>query len=186
MSDASLILLDRDGVINVDRPEHVVSVQDWIPIPGSLEAMARLCQAGVELAIVTNQSGIGRGLFDVDTLFAIHREMERRLRDLGAWVSALFFCPHHPDAGCTCRKPEPGLLLEAGRRFHTDLSQVAFVGDSERDIQAAQRAGAQAVLVRTGNGKATEARWRNDGGEAAATVFDDLAAFTDHWLAQRG
>lgn len=186
MSATSLILLDRDGVINVDRPEHVVSVQDWVPIPGSLEAMARLCQAGIDLAIVTNQSGIGRGLFDVESLFAIHREMERRLGALGGRVSALFFCPHHPDEGCTCRKPAPGLLLEAGQRFQADLSEVTFVGDSDRDMQAARRAGAQAVLVRTGNGKATEAQWRDGGAEAIAAVFDDLAAFADHWLTQGG
>lgn len=187
MSALPLILLDRDGVINVDRPEHVVSVEQWVPIAGSLEAMGRLCQAGVELVIITNQSGIGRGLFDIEDLFAIHREMQRRLHMLGARVSALLFCPHHPDEGCDCRKPAPGLLLEAGRRFQADLSQVAFVGDSDRDIQAAHRAGAQGVLVRTGNGTETEARWATCFGEdRPAAVFDDLAAFAEDWLARNG
>lgn len=169
-----LVILDRDGVINEDSPDYIKSPAEWIPIPGSLEAIARLNHAGWRVVVISNQSGIARGLFDLNTLFAIHDKMQRQCAELGGRIDGVFFCPHGPEDGCDCRKPKPGLLKEAGRRLQVDLNEVPVIGDSLRDLEAAAAAGAQPILVKTGNGAKTAAslpaKFPN------VRVFDNLAA----------
>ena len=168
-----LVILDRDGVINQDSPSYIKSPEEWKPIPGSLEAIALLNQAGYRVLVATNQSGVGRGLFEMATLNAIHDKMHRALGLVGGRVDGIFYCPHAQDAGCDCRKPKPGLLEEISRRFGVSLEGVPFIGDSLRDLQAATAVGAQPVLVLTGKGKMT----RKDGDLPEGTVVhDDLAA----------
>lgn len=168
-----LIILDRDGVINYDSPSYIKSPEEWKPIPGSLEAIALLNQAGYRVLVATNQSGVGRGLFEMATLNEIHDKMHRALGVLGGRIDGIFYCPHAQDAGCSCRKPKPGLLEEISRRFGVSLEGVPFIGDSLRDLQAATAVGAQPVLVLTGKGKKT----RKDGNLPEGTVIhDDLAA----------
>ena len=168
-----LVILDRDGVINHDSAAYIKSPEEWKPIPGSLEAIAQLNQAGYRVLVATNQSGIGRGLFEMAALNAIHDKMHRALGLAGGRIDGIFYCPHAQDAGCNCRKPKPGLLEEIAHRFGVDLNGVPFIGDSLRDLQAAVAVGAQPVLVLTGKGK----KARNDGGLPAGTVVhDDLAA----------
>jgi D-glycero-D-manno-heptose 1,7-bisphosphate phosphatase len=150
-----LIVLDRDGVINHDSDQFIKSPDEWRPIPGSLEAIARLNHAGYRVIVATNQSGVGRGLFDMGTLNAIHEKMHRALAQVGGRIDAVFFCPHTADAACECRKPKPGLLREAGHRFNVDMSGVPVVGDGLRDLQAAEAVGAQPMLVLTGKGERT-------------------------------
>lgn len=168
-----LVILDRDGVINEDSPEFVKSVAEWRPIPGSLEAIARLCQAGFRVFIATNQSGIGRGLFDYDAFAAINAHMQKLLAELGGRVDGICFAPDHPDQASSKRKPAPGMLLDLGKRLGVSLEYVPVVGDSMRDIDAALAAGARPVLVRTGNGSRTEKEHKLKG----AVVYDDLGAF---------
>ena len=153
-----LIILDRDGVINVDSAEYIKSPAEWKPIPGSLEAIARLNQDGYHVVVATNQSGIGRGLFEVATLNAIHDKMHKALGLVGGRIDAVFFCPHAQDAGCNCRKPKPGLLEDIAHRFNTELAGVPCIGGSLRDLQAAAAVGAKAILVLTGKGKQTAAK----------------------------
>ncbi len=147
-----LIILDRDGVINEDADDYIRSAADWRPIEGSLEAIVRLKHADYRIVIASNQSGIGRGLFDYGALFAMHDKMTRMLADLGTHIDGLFFCPHAPEAGCDCRKPAPGLLEAISRRTGQSLADVPFVGDSVSDIQAAHAVGARPILVDTGKG----------------------------------
>jgi D-glycero-D-manno-heptose 1,7-bisphosphate phosphatase len=166
-----LIILDRDGVINYDSAEYIKSPDEWKPIPGSLEAIARLNQDGYHVVVATNQSGIGRGLFEVAALNAIHDKMHKALGQVGGRIDAVFFCPHAQDAGCNCRKPKPGLLEDIAHRFNTELAGVPSIGDSLRDLQAAAAVDAQAILVLTGKGVQTAA----DGGLPAGTqTFADL------------
>ncbi len=168
-----IIILDRDGVINHDSPAYIKSPEEWKPIPGSLEAIALLSQAGYRVLVATNQSGIGRGLFEMATLNAIHDKMHRALGVAGGRIDGIFYCPHAEDAGCNCRKPKTGLLEEIAHRFGVDLDGVPFIGDSLRDLQAAVAVGAQPILVLTGKGKKT----RKDGNLPEGTVVcDDLAA----------
>lgn len=167
-----LIILDRDGVINVDSGQYIKSPEEWKPIPGALEAIARLNQWGWRVVVATNQSGIGRGLFDMATLNAIHDKMHRALTQVGGRIDAVFFCPHTADARCECRKPRPAMLIEAGRRFGVDLASVPCIGDSLRDLQAADAARAQPVLVLTGKGEAT---LRGGGFPEATMICPDLA-----------
>src|SRR5450756_2364763 len=136
-----LIILDRDGVINSDSDLFIKSPAEWLPLPGSLEAIARLNQAGYRVVVATNQSGVGRGLFDMTTLNAIHDKMHKAVNQLGGRIDAVFFCPHAQDAGCACRKPQPGMLLEIAERFNVALAGVPAIGDSLRDLQAASAAG---------------------------------------------
>ena len=150
-----LIILDRDGVINHDSASYIKSPEEWKPIAGSLEAIALLNQAGYRVLVATNQSGIGRGLFDMATLNAIHDKMHRALSLVGGRVDGIFYCPHAQDAGCACRKPRPGLLDEIAKRFGVSLDGVPFIGDSLRDLQAGAAVSAQPVLVLTGKGKKT-------------------------------
>jgi D-glycero-D-manno-heptose 1,7-bisphosphate phosphatase len=167
-----LVILDRDGVINHDSASYIKSPEEWKPIPGSLEAIALLNQAGYRVLVATNQSGIGRGLFDMATLNAIHDKMHRALSLVGGRVDGIFYCPHANDAGCACRKPRPGLLDEIAKRFGVSLDGVPFIGDSLRDLQAGAAVGAQPVLVLTGKGKKT----RKDGDLPEGTVVHaDLA-----------
>jgi len=172
-----LVILDRDGTINEDSEEYIKSPEEWRPIKGSLEAIARLTQADYRVVVATNQSGIAKGLFDTRTLFAIHDTLLRALAPHGGRIDAFFFCPHAPDAGCACRKPQPGMLLEVARRFNVPLDQAYMVGDTQRDLQAAAAALARPVLVLTGKGAQTRAA----GSLPPATrVFPDLAAFAAH------
>ena len=150
-----LVILDRDGVINHDSASYIKSPEEWKPIAGSLEAIALLNQAGYRVLVATNQSGIGRGLFDMATLNAIHDKMHRALSLVGGRVDGIFYCPHANDAGCACRKPRPGLLDEISKRFGVSLDGVPFIGDSLRDLQAGAAVSAQPVLVLTGKGKKT-------------------------------
>ena len=152
-----LVILDRDGVINVDSAEFIKSADEWKPIPGSLEAITRLNHAGYHVVVATNQSGIGRGLFEVAALNTIHDKMHKALAHMGGRIDAVFFCPHAQEADCHCRKPRPGLLEEIAHRFNTELDGVPVIGDSLRDLQAATQVNAQPILVLTGKGKQTKA-----------------------------
>lgn len=147
-----LIILDRDGVINQDSEDYIKSPEEWVPIPGSLQAIADLNQSGYRVVIASNQSGLARGLFDIDALNAIHRKMQHELGRIGGHIDDIFFCPHGPKAHCNCRKPKPGLLFQASQRFFCDPSAILSIGDSLRDLQAAESFGVKHILVLTGNG----------------------------------
>lgn len=175
-----LIILDRDGVINFDSAQFIKSPDEWKPIPGSLDAIARLNQAGYRVVVATNQSGIGRGLFDMDTLNAIHDKMLKALSQAGGRIDAFFFCPHTGADECACRKPKSGMLEEIAARFNADLTGVPTVGDSLRDLQAAAAVGAQPLLVRTGKGEKTAA---DPDLPPGTLIFRDLAAAVAHILA---
>src|SRR5512134_166437 len=174
-----LVILDRDGVINHDSDEFIKSPEEWKPIPGSLEAIARLNQAGYRVVVATNQSGIGRGLLDMGTLNAIHEKLNKALAPLGGRIDAFFFCPHSADAGCGCRKPATGMFEEISRRLNTELADVPAIGDSVRDLQAAAAAGSRPILVLTGKGRRTL-----DGGDLpdSTEIFRDLAEAVDALL----
>jgi D-glycero-D-manno-heptose 1,7-bisphosphate phosphatase len=176
-----LVILDRDGVINFDSDQYIKSPEEWKPIPGSLDAIARLNQWGYRVVVATNQSGVGRGLFDMDTLNAIHEKMVRLVSQAGGKIDAIFFCPHTNHDECRCRKPLPGMLEEIAQRYNADLTDVPVIGDSLRDLQSAVAVGAQPILVLTGKGKKT----RNDPDLPAITpVFENLAAAVDHLTQQ--
>lgn len=177
-----LIVLDRDGTINHDSEQFIKSPDEWRPIPGSLEAIARLNHAGFRVVVATNQSGIGRGLFDMGTLNAIHEKMHRSLAHVGGRVDAIFYCPHTADSTCDCRKPRAGLLREAGRRFSVDMTGVPVIGDGLRDLQAAEAVGGQPMLVLTGKGEKT---LREGGFPKNTAIFPDLAFAVSALLADR-
>jgi len=183
-----LVILDRDGVINEDSADFIKSLDEWRPIPGSIEAMARLCHGGYRIAIATNQSGLARGLLTPVALNAMHQRLRDLLAAQGARVELIAFCPHGPDEGCECRKPRPGLLLDIAERLGADLRGVPVIGDSLRDLEAALRVGASPWLVKTGKGRQTLAKLheRPDlcllGG---IPVFDDLKAAADVLLDAR-
>ncbi|MBS1270242.1 MAG: D-glycero-beta-D-manno-heptose-1,7-bisphosphate 7-phosphatase [Gammaproteobacteria bacterium] len=183
-----LVILDRDGVINQDSSRHIKTPEQWDPIPGSLEAIARLCRAEYRVAIITNQSGVGRGLYSLDTMNKINMRMFELIRRKGGEVDALLFCPHAPDTGCECRKPKPGLFHELARRSKVNLARTPAVGDSVRDLEAAVAAGARPVLVRTGKGIETlDAIQRSDDERIRqVSVYDDLAAFVDRHMRANG
>ncbi len=177
-----LIILDRDGVINRLLPHGVTCPEEWEALPGSLDAIARLCRAEYRVVIITNQSGIARGRYNINTLNRIHRKMLDELQPIGGEISAIFFCPHGPDDGCECRKPKPGLFLELAERLQCDLRAVYAVGDSIRDLEAAHAAKAKPVLVETGNGIDSAATLANAPAAAQlkeVPVYKDLAAFVD-------
>lgn len=167
-----LIILDRDGVINIDSHEYIKSPDEWIPLPGSLEAIANLTSAGHTIMVATNQSGLARGYFDLPTLDAIHQKMLGLVEANGGKISDIFYCPHHPEEACSCRKPMPGLLTQIADKYQVDLTQAIMIGDSLRDIQAAQAVGCPAALVRTGNGE--DALNRGFGLENVP-IYQDLA-----------
>jgi D-glycero-D-manno-heptose 1,7-bisphosphate phosphatase len=175
-----LIILDRDGVINQDSDQFIKNTTEWKPIPGSLEAIAKLNHAGYRVVVASNQSGIGRGLLDMGALNAINEKMYRILAQVGGRIDALFYCPHAAEANCDCRKPKPGMFIDIAQRFNVDLAGVPSVGDSLRDLQAAAAAGAQPILVLTGKGAKTRAA----GGLPDGTpVFADLAQAVRHIVA---
>jgi len=176
-----LIILDRDGVINHDSDEYIKSPQEWVPIKGSLEAIAQLNHAGYQVVVATNQSGIARRLFDMDNLVQIHNKMHRLVEEVGGHIDGIFFCPHMPRDECECRKPKPGLLLDIGKRFRVDLAGIPVVGDSLRDLQAAANVGASPYLVRTGKG-ARMLGQLEEAGFSQVPVFDDLAAVAEYLL----
>ena len=168
-----LVILDRDGVINYDSDAYIKSPDEWKPIPGSLEAIVKLNQAGYRVVLATNQSGIGRGLFEMATLNAIHDKLHRALGQLGGRIDAIFFCPHAQEDRCGCRKPKAGLYEEIGHRLNISLKAVPSVGDALRDLQAAATVGAQPILVLTGKGQKTA----RDGNLPPQTLtYPDLAA----------
>nr|WP_304664972.1 D-glycero-beta-D-manno-heptose 1,7-bisphosphate 7-phosphatase [Stutzerimonas zhaodongensis] len=174
-----LIVLDRDGVINEDSDAFVKTPDEWIPIPGSLQAIAKLCEAGWTVAVATNQSGLARGLFDPMTLDDMHFKMQRLAMEEGGRVDLIVHCPHGPDDGCVCRKPLPGLFQQVADHFHLDnLDGVPVVGDSLRDLQAGTQLGGAPYLVRTGKGLKTQKGELPPGTQ----VFDDLAAVAEHLL----
>lgn len=174
-----LIILDRDGVINHDQETPIKSPDEWTPIPGSLEAIARLNQAGYRVVVAANQSGIARGLFDIMTLNKIHQKMHEAAQAVGADIDAVFFCPHSADEHCDCRKPQPGMLKSIAQRFDVSLKGVPQIGDSLRDLQAAFVVGCKPYLVKTGKGEKTIAK----GGLPPGTeIFSDLAGAVDHLL----
>jgi D-glycero-D-manno-heptose 1,7-bisphosphate phosphatase len=174
-----LVILDRDGVINEDSDDYIKSVDEWHPIPGSLDAIVRLSQAGYRVFLATNQSAVGRGYIDFDGLFAIHDRLQRLLAELGGRVDGIEFAPEHPDEATDMRKPNPGMLKDIARRLQIKLDNVYFVGDSLGDIQAAHGAGARPVLVRTGSGRCTEKK----PGAEGVPVYDSLADFVGALLA---
>ncbi len=180
-----LVILGRDGILNVFRDDHVKAPQEWIPIDGALEAVARLNQAGWHAVIATNQSGIGRGLVDMTSLNAIHQHMMQLLAEKGGRIDAVFICPHVPQEQCPCRKPLPGLMLQIGERYGVDdMARVPMVCDTERDVQAAQAAGCEPHVVHTGRAAAFTdeqvAAWTV--GIAGAKVHASMAEFADFVL----
>lgn len=185
-SGLKLVILDRDGTINEDRDDFVKSADEWVPLPGALEAIARLNQAGWHTVVATNQSGIGRGLFDMAALNAMHMKMNQALHRVGGRVDAVFFCPHTPQDDCSCRKPRPGLLKLIAERYGIELAGVPTVGDSMRDLRAGEAAGCRPHLVRTGKlGRAGEEAITLACAEVPGTqVHDDLAAFAEALVQQ--
>jgi D-glycero-D-manno-heptose 1,7-bisphosphate phosphatase len=179
-----LIILDRDGTINVDRDDFVKSADEWLPLEGALDAIAKLNQAGYTIAVATNQSGLGRGLYGIAELNAMHNKMQRLLKTAGGRIDSIFFCPHDPTATdttgespCTCRKPLTGLFEQIRDRYGVDLRQVPTVGDALRDMQAGSKAGCPTHLVRTGKSQFKIP----DGLPVGTVVHADLMAFAD-WL----
>ena len=168
-----LIILDRDGVINQDSDNFIKTVDEFIPLPGSLEAITKLKQAGYTVAIATNQSGIARGYYSADVLQQMHDKLSSLLRQLGGSVDYIAFCPHRPDDNCECRKPKPGMYYQIAEHFNLSLEDVPVVGDSLRDLQAAQAVKAKPYLVKTGKGERTIAKGE---GLDGIPVYDDLAA----------
>lgn len=169
----SLLILDRDGVINEESNNFIKEPEEWRPIPGSLEAIASAYREGFRIVVVTNQSGLGRGVLDIDALNRIHKEMHRQVVTAGGVIDAIFFCPHTPEDRCACRKPNPGLYLELAKRLGVSLTGVPAIGDRPSDIEAAKCAGAAPSLVKTGRGCATLA---SDFGLDKVPVYPDLAA----------
>ncbi len=176
-----LIILDRDGVINEDSDSFIKTPDEWIPLPGSLEAIARLTKAGYAIVVATNQSGLGRGFFDIMTLNAIHQKMQNTVKAAGGQIEAIFFCPHTASDNCDCRKPRQGMFSTIAERFDTKLDDVPSVGDSLRDLQAAFLAGCTPILVLSGKGKQT---LENGGLPPKTVIFDNLAAVADHLLSE--
>jgi D-glycero-D-manno-heptose 1,7-bisphosphate phosphatase len=177
MTPTPLAILDRDGVINHESDAFIKRPGEWQPIPGALEAIARLSLVGWQVAIATNQSGLARGLFDIDALNAIHAELMRRVQAVGGAIDLIAFCPHGPDDDCDCRKPLPGLLHQISRRLDRSLVGVPVIGDSWRDLEAARRVGGRPILVLTGRGEQT--REAHAGELVGTAVVDDLAAAVD-------
>ncbi|MEM7406167.1 MAG: D-glycero-beta-D-manno-heptose 1,7-bisphosphate 7-phosphatase [Pseudomonadota bacterium] len=172
-----VVVLDRDGVLNHESADYIKTVAEWQPIPGSLDAVARLNQSGYHVVVATNQSGVGRGLYSYDAMARIHEHMVRQLAQHGAHVDAIFFCTCKPDEQCECRKPKAGMLREIAQRHRVPTAQLCLIGDSRRDLEAALEVGAEAWLVRTGNGADTEVQLP---GEWAIPIFDDLQSAAAH------
>jgi len=179
VSSSKVIILDRDGVINFNSEFHIRSPEEWQPIPQSLESIAKLNQAGYKIAVASNQSGLAKGLFDLNILQAIHDKMYGELAKVGGCIEKVFFCPHFTPDNCQCRKPRPGLLFDIAEYFNISLENVPMVGDSPCDIEAARNAGAQPVLVLTGRGQETA----NDTQLIEnVPIYENLAAFVNDFL----
>jgi D-glycero-D-manno-heptose 1,7-bisphosphate phosphatase len=177
-----VIILDRDGVINYDSDKYVKNVDEWEPIPESLEAIANLTQLGYKIVVCSNQSGIGRGMFTVKDLNDIHEKMHKLVEQPGGNIAAIFFCPHTPDDNCNCRKPKCGMIEDICERFNIDnMSNIMMVGDSERDLQAIHSVGGIPVLVKTGNGKKTLAKGKLPPG---TLVFENLLEVSEYLMAR--
>jgi len=174
-----LLILDRDGVINQDSDDYIKSLEEWLPLPGAIQAIAQLSKAGWTVAVATNQSGLARGYYDEATLASMHDRLRQLVAEQGGDLGLVVHCPHGPDDGCSCRKPMPGMLLQIGGHYRTSLKDVWFVGDTSGDLQAALAVGCQPVLVRTGKGERTLAKTL----PANTLVFDDLAAVAAQLLA---
>jgi D-glycero-D-manno-heptose 1,7-bisphosphate phosphatase len=179
-----LVILDRDGTINRASDEFVKSPEEWQPLPGALEAISRLNHAGFHVVLATNQSGLGRGLFDMAALNAVHAHMLKSLAAVGGRIDAIFYCPHGPDEGCACRKPAPGLLQQIEERYGVNLKGVPYVGDSLRDMLAAQAAQCAPHLVLTGRHADLKSKPLPPNFPAQTHVHADLAAFVDQLLGE--
>ena len=181
-----LVILDRDGVINQDSANFIKNTNEWIALPGSLEAIALLNQSGFRVVVASNQSGIARGLFDMATLNAINDKMHRALAQMGGRIDALFYCPHSAEGNCTCRKPKTGMIEDIGRRFSVDLTEVYGVGDSLRDLQAFADAGCKPILVRSGKGEETLANGNLADKKLPVNtlIFADLNEAVQHIIAE--
>lgn len=177
-----LLVLDRDGVINEERPDFVKNAEEWVPYPRSIAAISRLTQAGFHIVIATNQSGLGRGKFDNQALHAMHTKMHRLVGQAGGQIDAIFYCPHTPDAQCACRKPQPGMLLDIANRYQVAPNTLTMVGDSLRDIEAITAVDGQGILVLTGNGKKTQLDPKLP---KNILVFDHLSAAADFLIQQK-
>ncbi|PJI47940.1 MAG: D-glycero-beta-D-manno-heptose-1,7-bisphosphate 7-phosphatase [Pseudomonas sp.] len=173
-----LLILDRDGVINQDSDAYIKSLDEWIPIPSAITAIARLSKAGWTVAVATNQSGIARGYYDLATLESMHQRLRERVAEQGGELGVVVYCPHGPDEGCDCRKPKPGMLLQIAQHYGAELRGTWFVGDSRGDLDAALAVDCQPVLVKTGKGERTLTKPLPEG----TLVFDDLAAVADQLL----
>jgi D-glycero-D-manno-heptose 1,7-bisphosphate phosphatase len=180
MHTMKLVILDRDGTINEDSDEYIKSEAEWKPLPGALEAIARLNHAGWHVVVASNQSGLGRGLFDVAALNAMHAKMHKVLAAVGGRVEAIFYCPHGPDQACNCRKPRPGLFEQIGERYGISLKGVPTVGDSARDIIAGAAVGCEPHLVLTGKGEKLRGQPLPDNFPAGTRVHENLLAFADY------
>lgn len=178
----NMIILDRDGVINYDSDQYIKSPDEWHAIPGSLNAIATLNRSGFKVVVATNQSGIARGYYDVAMLDLIHEKLMHELASVGGYIEEFYFCPHHPDEKCLCRKPQPGLLLRIQEKYKLDLSTTYFIGDSWVDIEAAKLAGCQPLLVLTGKGAQT---LQERPTILTIPYFADLAEATDYVLSQQ-
>lgn len=172
-----ILILDRDGVINEDSPDYIRSEDDWTPLPGSIEAIARLSNLGFEIVVATNQSGLARGLFTLTDLEGMHRKMQRLVRAAGGRIGGVFYCPHHPDAGCACRKPRTGLLDAIAREYGRSVAGSYLVGDSLKDVELALAGGCNPLLVRTGNGVEAAAALAAAGIEVRQ--YEDLAGVAE-------
>ena len=181
-----LVILGRDGVLNEFRDDHVKAPEEWFAVPGALEAVSRLNHGGWHAVVATNQSGIGRGMIDMASVNAVHAHMFKCLVAVGGRVDAVFFCPHTPEDQCDCRKPQPGLMLDIGKRYGIDLKQVPMVCDTLRDLQAARAAGCEPHLVRSGRAAALDAEQLQQlvNQVPGTQVHDDLSALAEHLLAR--
>jgi len=179
-----LVILGRDGILNEFREGHVTAPEEWVPVPGALEALARLNHAGWHVVVATNQSGIGRGMIDMSAVNAVHAHLNRELQRVGGRIDAVFLCPHTPEDDCSCRKPKPGMPLDIGRRYGVDLAHVPMVGDTARDLVAAAEAGCEPHLVRSGRAAdlTPEALQALQAQVPGALVHTSLGAFVDHLL----
>ena len=179
-----LIILGRDGILNEFREDHIKAPEEWVAVPGALEAVSRLNHAGWHVVVATNQSGIGRGMIDMAAVNAVHAHMMQRLQAHSGRIDAVFFCPHTPEDGCDCRKPQPGMMLDIGRRYGVDLRLVPMVCDTLRDLQAAQAAGCEPHLVRSGRAAELDAAgvagWLEQ--VPGTYVHSDLSALATHLL----
>jgi D-glycero-D-manno-heptose 1,7-bisphosphate phosphatase len=184
MHSVKLVILGRDGVLNQFREGHVTAPEEWVPVPGALEALARLNHAGWHVVVATNQSGIGRSMIDMSTVNAVHAHMNRQLQLVGGRIDAVFLCPHTPEDDCACRKPKPGLMLDIARRYGVDIAQIPMVGDTARDLLAAAAAGCEPHLVRSGRAAdlTPEALQALQAQVPGARVHASLSGFVDHLL----